>query len=1137
MKQNLPLLLLFSLSLLLSCQEKKAKELEATKPEIITLEPERAATLAQKIRKEVAAELADGLELSLWASDTLVHDPVSISIAPDGRIFYTSAHRQTHSEFDIRGHRDWMTASISFQSIEDRRKFLRETFTDDSEASQKYLEDLNEDGVLNWKDLTVEKEEIWFVEDASGDGVADRTQLFLRDFDEEISDLANGVEFHDGDVYVTCAPDLWKATDTDNDGVSDEVMSLARGFAIHIGFGAHGLSGPKFGPDGRIWWGIGDIGANVTDQDGKQWKYPNQGVIARCEPDGSNFEIYSAGLRNTHEFTFDKYGNLITEDNDGDHQGERERLVYLINGSDCGWRINWQFGKYTDPDNNDYKVWMDEGLHIPRWEEQAAYILPPIINYVNGPTGFVYNPGTALGEEWNDHFFVAEFRGTPANSPIHAFTLKPDGAGFALDQTQIIAKGMLPTGLDFGADGALYFGDWIEGWNPQQNGRIWKLDVEEGKNSEIRQQTKQLIQADFAAKEIAELSDLLAHQDMRVRQKAQFELVKRGEEGYEALFNTAMKSDNQLARIHGIWGIGQLSQRDEKYAWSLSRFVRDEDPEIIAQAVRIMGDIRDKSAAKLLRSLNLNLIAHESPRVRLMVTEALGRLGEGMPQIMQMIIDNDDDDMWLRHAGMIALSRVGSGARLAALKNHDSRALRMAAVVALRRMQSLEIAAFLQDPDELIVTEAARGINDDFSIEGAFPALANLLNNPRFTNEALLRRAINVNLRMGKEENMNNLLNFIQRPSAPPDMKAEALAALSTWAKPSVLDRVDGRYRGEVTREAAPVKAALQTMIEPLLKSNQSAMQIAATKAAAKFELTNTAPTLFALVKNAKTEVKQAALQALTDLKSEQLNDALEVALSDKDSEVRALALEIVPESGLEEEKSVALFEKILDNGTVKEQQSALTALGTLKGESATTLLGVMLTKLRRNAIPLAIHLDLIEAIENQGNTDLLEQLKLYQTSKPKDNPIAAYQEALAGGTAWKGRDIFYRNEAAQCVRCHAVFEHGGNAGPGLAGVGDRLSNEKILESLVAPSATYALGYEVVILEMKDGESLSGIVQKEDDATLTIGVGQNETQNISKTNITNRQSVPSSMPNMSTLLSKHEIRDVVAFLGSLKEES
>lgn len=148
------------------------------------------------------------------------------------------------------------------------------------------------------------------------------------------------------------------------------------------------MSGIKMGPDGRIYWGIGDIGFNGKGPDGTEWKYPNRGVIARANPDGSDFEIFAMGVRNTHEFTFDQFNNLISVDNDGDHAGERERLVYLTNGSDSGWRINWQFGKYRDPDNNTYKVWMDEKLYLPRWEGQAAYITPCIQNYVNGPTGW-----------------------------------------------------------------------------------------------------------------------------------------------------------------------------------------------------------------------------------------------------------------------------------------------------------------------------------------------------------------------------------------------------------------------------------------------------------------------------------------------------------------------------------------------------------------------------------------------------------------------------------------------------------------------------------------------------------------------------------------------------------------------------
>ena len=135
---------------------------------------------------------------------------------------------------------------------------------------------------------------------------------------------------------------------------------------VHIGFGAHGMSGVIQGPDGKIYWGIGDIGANIKTKDGAHHKYPNQGIIVRCNPDGSQCEVYAHGLRNTHEFVFDAYGNLISSDNDGDHPGESERLVHIVEGSDAGWRSNWQYGKYTDPKNNNYKVWMDEKLFVPR---------------------------------------------------------------------------------------------------------------------------------------------------------------------------------------------------------------------------------------------------------------------------------------------------------------------------------------------------------------------------------------------------------------------------------------------------------------------------------------------------------------------------------------------------------------------------------------------------------------------------------------------------------------------------------------------------------------------------------------------------------------------------------------------------
>ena len=457
-----------------------------------SIPPEEAAQQAEEIRGQISAQLADGMQLALWASDSLAPDPITMSIDNQGKIYLTRTNRQEHCEFDIRGHRDWMIESISFQSVEDRRAFLRKQFSPIRSEENTWLPDLNGDGLHDYLDLKVVKEDLYCLEDTSGDGVADLAQLYTSDFNEEITDCAGGILAYDGDVYVGVGPDLWRLTDQNGDGMADTKTSISHGYAVHIGFGAHGMSGITVGPDGKIYWSIGDIGMNVVDQEGKRWKYPNQGVIVRSNPDGSDFEVFAAGLRNTHEFVFDEYGNLISQDNDGDHPGEKERLVYIVEGSDSGWRTNWQFGKYTDPDNNLYKVWMDEELYKPRWDGQAAHITPCIMNYHSGPTGMLYNPGTALGPEWKNKFFVVEFTGSAARSFVHAFQLKPKGATFEFAGEEKVVGGVLPTGIEFGPDGAMYIADWIDGWGVKKYGRVWKLDSEEGNTSAIRKETESL---------------------------------------------------------------------------------------------------------------------------------------------------------------------------------------------------------------------------------------------------------------------------------------------------------------------------------------------------------------------------------------------------------------------------------------------------------------------------------------------------------------------------------------------------------------------------------------------------------------------------------------------------------------------
>jgi quinoprotein glucose dehydrogenase len=1095
--------------------------------------------------EEVATTHPDpkSLTFTKWTPDFPVPDPVAISFDPQGRAYVTQTRRRKANDLDIRDNTDWIPNDLSFTSTADKEAFYREQFTPGNSAKNvKRVADLNGDGLHDIKDLTVLSERIHLIEDTDGDGLADKTGIFAEQLDHLIGGVAGGVLYHEGEVFVSPVPELVKFRDTDSDGKADERTVVASGFGIHLAYAGHDMHGLSVGPDGRIYWSIGDKGIRVKTADGLDYRFPHQGGLMRCEPDGSNFEVFAHGQRNIQEVTFDEHGNFFGVDNDADFAGEKERFVHIEQYSDLGWRSHWQYLR------NDYNPWDDEQMYVPFHEGQPRWYTAPLGLYENGPAGFKANPGTGLGPEYDGYFFLT----SAPNGQQWAFQIAPRGDSFAMVNDHKIGDGIPLVGLNFAPDGGLYGVDWGGGYPMNENGAIWRIDVPEAKANPLRADTRKWIAADLSGEEVASLVTLLGHADQRVRMKAQFELVKR--DALAELTSAAAKVEApQLARLHAIWGIGQLLRRDAAKDEALTALFGDPDPEVRAQAIktvtdrygRLLGLDRIPAPTKeghALTSTLLPRLEDPSQRVRIQALLGLARLRDtaATAAIVKRLSlkENHHGLTYLRHAGTMALAACAPTETLAGFADHSSDFLRVCASLALGKRGDPAISVYLADKDPVLAADVAVAIHDDWMIPDAMPALAAALGR-HLAHEPLTRRALNANFRLGTPEAAERVTAFVAAGEAHEALLEAGLEALENWTTPGQLDLVVGQYRPLDPRDPSVLATALGKHLDALLTSPLSAVRTTAMDLARQTKVPIANETLVIVFKNADAtaSLRSAALRLLASQKAPDLAAIVDTALDDRMDEVKIAGLDLL--AGLAPDKALSEITRRLESkSSLAVKQHAIRSLPVAGGlEKIRTLL----TALEAGTIEPALQLDVFETAKAEAfakdpdmTAIVTAKESAWMTAMATD-PVAPYRIALEGGNAARGKSVLLNHPAGQCSACHKIADgKGSDVGPNLKDIGAKKERRYILESLVNPQAVVASGYGNIAITLTDGSSVAGQFRSEKDGKVIVRDPEGKETSVPVDKIKERSPVISTMPPMGFILQKSEIRDVVAYLASLK---
>jgi glucose/arabinose dehydrogenase len=240
---------------------------------------------------------------------------------------------------------------------------------------------------------------VYAIPDRNNDSKADDVLVI-----DEGLDSPNGVAFRDGSLYVA---EISRVTRYDNIearlGDPPEPVVVNNSFPSDR---AHGWKYIKFGPDGKLYVPVG-MPCNICNKEDEDERY---GTITRMEANGSQFEIFAKGIRNTVGFDWDpETEELWFTDNGRDRLGDDIPPDELNRAPEPGMHFGFPYchgGDIPDPEFGELR--------------NCSEFTPPEINL--GPhvaaLGMIFYTGTMFPEEYRNQIFIAEHGSWDRTIPI-----------------------------------------------------------------------------------------------------------------------------------------------------------------------------------------------------------------------------------------------------------------------------------------------------------------------------------------------------------------------------------------------------------------------------------------------------------------------------------------------------------------------------------------------------------------------------------------------------------------------------------------------------------------------------------------------------------------------------------------------